>query len=48
MKLNFKTWLNENGTTTACIASFARPIGGMIARQFPTEEKPKKKKKKLL
>jgi len=45
MDLDFKTWLNkvqENGTSTACVAAFARPIMPMVRRN-PTHKKKKKK-----
>jgi len=44
MKLTFKDWLkNEEATSTACVATFARPIGGMV-RRVPKEKDHKKKK----
>lgn len=50
MELSFKKWLiDEEGTSTACIANFARPVMGMVSRNFPdmmTKKKKKKKKRK--
>lgn len=43
IKLEFKTWINEVGTTagaggggtsTANIANYARPIGAIVRRKF--------------
>ena len=48
MKLNFKDWLiGEEGTSTACVASFSRPIMGMVRRTGakPILNKDDKKKK---
>lgn len=44
----FKEWyLNEVGTSTACVANFMQPISGVVRRVFPdtTDEFFKKKKK---
>ena len=47
MILNFKDWLvKENGTSTACVASFARPVMGMVRRTSVEPLLNKKKKKK--
>jgi hypothetical protein len=49
MELDFKTWLNkvqETGTSTACIATFARPVMPIVRRDGTHEETKKKKKKK--
>jgi hypothetical protein len=46
--MSFKEWLkmNEEGTSTSCIAAFPRPIGiGTVSRQ-PVDMFFKKKKKK--
>jgi hypothetical protein len=53
---NFKEWLaekekqlNEIGTSTAAVATFARPVfggGSMVRRDWPFHKKKKKKKKK--
>lgn len=45
MMLNFKDWLKESATTTACVANFARPVGGMI-KPKPVDVVGEKKKKK--
>ncbi len=50
MKLKrFKEWfLNEDGTSTACVATFMRPVSDIVrSRQWPdqTDEFFKKKKK---
>ncbi len=46
-ELNFKNWLmQEDGTSTACIAGFARPVMGMVSRKFPDEITTEKKHKK--
>lgn len=58
MMLDFKDWLmKEEGTSTACVASFARPVMGVVRRAYATigpmlnrkmdliDDKRKKKKK---
>lgn len=45
MDLNFKKWLVEMGTDTACVANFARPVGSnLVKRSFPDNVLKKKKK----
>ncbi len=53
MILDFKNWLmQETGTSTACVAHFARPVMGIVRRNAAQlepigfEKKRKKKKKK--
>jgi hypothetical protein len=46
MILDFKNWLvKENGTSTACVATFAQPVIGMVRRSTPKDDDKKKKKK---
>jgi hypothetical protein len=56
--ISFKNWLRKDeiatmsggagggGTFTGDIAKFARPIGGMVARKYPSMDDSSKKKKK--
>lgn len=47
--MNFKQWVKliENGTSTANVATFSRPLMGIIRRDdFLPQEKVKKGKKK--
>jgi hypothetical protein len=45
--LNFKDWMvQEDGTSTACVATFSRPIMGMVRRTPPDEIALKHKKHK--
>lgn len=37
--MRFREWLNEQGTSTASIAGFARPLGGMVRRGWNTKPK---------
>ena len=47
MDMNFKKWLNENATSTADVAVFARPMIGMVRRAWLNcEEDPYFKKRK--
>lgn len=55
--ISFKNWLRKDeiatmsggagggGTFTGDIAKFARPIGGMVARKYPSMDDSSKKKK---
>lgn len=46
ISLNFKDWMmQEDGTSTACVATFARPVMGMVRRTSPDEIVFKKHKK---
>ena len=45
--LEFKQWLvAETGTTTADVATFAQPVGGMIKRGFEKKGKAESKSQK--
>lgn len=46
--MNFKEWLKlkEVGTSTACIAVFARPLFSVMPKEDEKEEKEEKPKKK--
>lgn len=37
--MSFKQWFNiqETGTSTACVASFSRPVMPLVKRTWPTE-----------
>ena len=45
--LEFKQWLvSETGTSTADVATFAQPVGGMVKRGFEKKGKESKSQKK--
>lgn len=47
INLNFKDWMmQEDGTSSACVAGFARPVMGMVTRKYPDEITTKHKKHK--
>lgn len=46
-ELEFKKWLNEDGTSTACVANFAVPtISFMTFSKLAQKKKKTQKKKK--
>ncbi len=48
VNLEFKTWIKETATSSACVAGFARPMMGMVTKPklLKVGEDDKKKKKK--